>query len=181
MNLNTTQLQTLAAAIAAETNPAFVVNRTANAVGAMADFYNVDSTNIVWKSSTTVDDIFNNVTWANLTPTDAPDTTQQWMNRALMCQSKQFNLQTMLAGRQSLRTDKAPIRAGLQDCLSNVPSGVAGAALSGGWANVKTIIQRPATKGEALYVVGSGTTTTPVDLVIEGSITIDNIVRALNP
>jgi hypothetical protein len=180
MNLTPSQLQTLAAAIAAETDAGFVINRTAGATGAMADFFNAASTNIVWKSTTTVDDIFNNVTWANLTPTDAPDTTQQWMNRALMCQSKQFNLQTMLSGRQSLRTNNNTVRAGLQDCLTNLPSGTAGALITGGWPNVKLAIQRPATKGEALFIVGAGTTSTPVDLVLEGQITNDNIVAAIN-
>ena len=181
MNLTHAQLQTLAAAIAAETDPAFAASRTAGAHGEMAAFYNAASTNIVWRSTTAVEDIFNNVTWQNLTPIDAPDTTQQWMNRALMCQGKQFNLQTMLSGRQSLRTDKTAIRAGLQDCLTNVPSGVAGAVVTGGWPNVKLVIQRPATRGEALFIAGSGTTGAPTDLVVEGSVSIDNIVMALNP
>lgn len=181
MNLTIQQLQTLAAAIAAETNPGFVYDRGMGNLGSMADFFNTDSTNIVWKSFTSVEDIFNNVTWQNLTPTDAPDTSQLWMNRALMCQGKQFNLQTMLLGRQSLRTDKTAIRAGLQDCLTNVPSGAGGAVVGGGWPNVKLIIQRAARKGESLYLSGTGTSAAPVNLVIEGTITIDNVVRALNP
>lgn len=181
MNLTSAQLQTLALAIAAETDPAFVSARTSGATGAMADFYNLLSTNIVWRPTTTVDEIFTNVTWANLTPRDDPDTTQLWMNRALMCQSKQFNLQTMLAGRMQLRTDNAAIRNGLQDCLSSVPSGLGGALLSGGWATVKQVIQRAARKGEALFLVGVGTTAAPIDLVVEGLVTNDNIVRALNP
>lgn len=181
MNLDATQLQTLASAIAAETDATFVFNRGMGNLGAMADFYNTESANIVWRSNTPVNDIFNSVTWQNLTPVDAPDTTQLWMNRSLMCQGKQFNLQTMLSGREILRTDKIAIRAGLQDCLTNVPSGAGGASVSGGWGSVKQVIQRPATKGEALYLAGTGTTAVPVDLVIEGIITIDNVVRSLNP
>lgn len=181
MNLDTTQLQVLAAAIAAETDPAFVISRNAGATGEMAAFFNTNSEFVVWKSNTLVDDVFNAVVWASMTPTDAPDATQEWMNRALACQGKQFNLQTMLTGRSTIRSDKNLIRAGLNDCLTNVPSGAGGTLVAAGWAGVKLSMQRFACKGEALFTSGTGTTAAPGNLGVEGTVTDANIVSALNP
>lgn len=179
MNLNTAQLLVLKAAIAAETDPGFVANRTAGATGAMADFYNVDSAFVVWRSTTVVDTIMNAIVWANLTPTDTPDGTQLWMNRALMCQSKQFNIQTILSGRLQIASSTATIRNGLQDALTNIPSGVGGASLGGGWTNVQAAMQRLAKRGEVLYATGTGTAQNPGALVLEGTISNENIVQAL--
>lgn len=51
MSLTTAQLQTLKAAIAAETNTTFVAYRTSGATGAMADWYNTKSNTDAWKVS----------------------------------------------------------------------------------------------------------------------------------
>lgn len=179
MQLNLTQLQTLKAAILAETDAGFVVNRTAGATAAMADFYNQDSAFVAWRSTTSVDAIMNAIVWANLTPTDAPDGTQQWMNRTLMCQSKQFNIQTILSGRLTIASANATVRNGLQDALTAIPSGVGGAALGGGWVNVQAAMQRLAKRGEALYATGTGTAQSPGAFVLEGTISNENIVAAL--
>lgn len=50
MSLTTAQLQTLKAAIAAETNTTFVGYRTSGATGAMADWYNGKSNTDAWKT-----------------------------------------------------------------------------------------------------------------------------------
>ena len=116
----------------------------------------------VYNSKTSVDDVFNNVTWANFTPVNpaagAGTDATNWM---LACQGKQFNLQTLLTGRATIDATKANIRAGLQDALTNIPSGVNGATKSGGWIGVQLILSRLATPLEQLFATGSGTQASP--------------------
>lgn len=173
------QLITLKAAIAAETDPVFVGYRTAGSTGSMADWYNVPSTVVVWRSTTPTGEVFNSVTWANLTPNDIPDGTLVWECRSLACQGKQFNLQTMLGGQQSVASGKVNIRNGLQDALTNVPAGAAGALIGAGWLVVRAAIQRFATSGEKIFATGTGTAALPSDLGFEGSISNGDILKAL--
>ena len=179
MSLTPAQLATLKSAINAETDPVLVGYRTAGATAAMQGWYNAAGTYVVWSTSTPTSVLFDSVVWANLTPTDAPDTTQIWENRSLACQGKQFNLQTMLTGRESLGTGRQNIRAGLQDALTNVPSGVGGALIGAGWTAVKAAMQRFASRAEALYAIGTGTAAAPGVLVLDGSIAEYDIVQAL--
>jgi hypothetical protein len=178
--LTSAQLVTLKANIAANVDSTFIALRNAGSTGDMANWYNVASSFIVWSTYTAVADINDNIVWANLTPVDAPDTTQLWMNRALLCQGKQFNLQIMLGGLNVVNSSKTNIRAGLQDALTNVPSGTAGALVSAGWVPVKTVMQRAATRGEAVFATGTGTSTTPGSLVYDGMISNYDIINALN-
>lgn len=124
----------------------------------------------VWKTSCSVDDIFDAINWANLTPVDAADLTTAWGNRALACQGKQFNIQTMLSGRDSINATKASTRNGLQDALTGVPSGVGGAAVAAGWANVRNVLKRTASVIESIYAVGVGTSANPATPVAQGEI-----------
>lgn len=119
-----------------------------------ADFY-------VWNNQTPVQAIFDAITWANLTPTDAPDGTTQWTNRSLACQGKQFNLQTILTGRESINASKGSVRNGLQDALTNVPSGAGGATQAAGWVTVKNAMMKLATGLEKALAAGTGTAASP--------------------
>lgn len=164
--LNQTQLNTLKAAIQAETDTDFVEYRANGQTTKILEFYNAEANPAfqVWKVTTSTSDIYDAINWANFTPTDAPDGTATWTNRSLACQGKQFNLQTLLSGRELINTGKSNIRAGLQDALQNIPSGVGGANAAGGWTNVKSVIQRPATRFEKLFATGAGTTASPATL-----------------
>lgn len=150
-------------------------NDLANALKAVAspDWY-------VWQTAVPINDINDTITWANFTPQDAPDGTQTWANRSLACQGKQFNLQTMLVGRTSLDASKANLRSGLQDCTTGLPSGASGATKSGGWANIQLILSRKANKLEKILSTGTGTQATPATMVLEGSITSDEVAAARN-
>lgn len=128
----------------------------------------VDPAYFVWRTSTKVADISDAVTWANLTPTDAADGTATYTNRALLCQAKQINLQILIQGREALNTTKPNVRAGVQDALTNIPSGVGGAIVGAGWAAVKAAMTRTATLAEKMLAVGAGTAATPSNLDIEG-------------
>lgn len=180
MNLTPAQIATLRAAILANADPAFVALRNGGATSAMADWYNAAGTFVVWRSSTPADEIMDTIVWANFTPADTPDGTQAWANRSLACQGKQFNLQTMIVGRQSVASGRANVRAGLQDALTSLPSGPTGANRAAGWAAVQAVIQRLATLGEQLFASGTGTTATPGTLGAEGAMTDANIVLAVN-
>ena len=84
MSLTTAQLATLRADIAAD-GVLNAIPNTPDGAYAIADAYNLLAvpTFTVWCSTVATDDIFNAISWANLTPNDAPDTTQQWLNRAM--------------------------------------------------------------------------------------------------
>ena len=71
----------------------------------------------VWKSNAKTDDIYNAITWASLTPSDTPDGTALFTNRALLCQAKQINLQILLQGRQTVNAANLKTRQGLTDAL----------------------------------------------------------------
>lgn len=179
MTLDNAQLLVLKAAILAETDVQFVIDRTAGSTTNMANFYNQDSTFVVWKTTTRADDVFESILWKKLTPEDNPDGTAAYTNIALACQGRQFNVQTMLVGRETIASSKNQIRQGLNDALTSVPSGVAGALQAAGWSAVKLVMQRFATKCEELYATGTGTSGTPGGLVFEGQISRTDINAAL--
>lgn len=142
---------------------------------AIAAYYNAATSYMVWRSNTPAADVCNAIAWASLTPSDAPDTTQVYANRALQCQAKQINLQTLVQGRDSIASSKPNIRAGLQDALTGLPAGTAGAVIGAGWAAVKTAMARAATVAEQLLATGTGTASTPADLGYEGTLTDQDI------
>lgn len=165
------QLATLKAAIIADTN--LTAAKAAHDTQAIADYLNGDSTFIVWRSSTQADDISDAITWASLTPTDAPDGTALYSNRVLLCQTKQMAIQQQLQFRNAVNTGKAQIRNAFSDALTNVPSGAGGALVDAGWAGagkVKGAISRPATRLEKVFATGTGTAGSPGTLVVEETV-----------
>src|SRR5256885_2058411 len=71
---------------------------------AIADAYNALASPAFWVFDTKVkiDAIYDQITWANLTPADAVPTDTSlnceiWTARSLSCQGKQFNLQLLLS------------------------------------------------------------------------------------
>ena len=125
----------------------------------------------VWRTSMNTQEVYDSIVWANLTPADTPDGTQLWLNRALAAQGKQFNIQTLLQGRDTINPARGNVRAGLQDATSSIPSGVGGATQSGGWLAIKPVITRLATRAEKAIAGGTGTAATPASLVFEGTVT----------
>ncbi len=109
------------------------------------------------------------ITYANMTPLDPPDGTQLWANRSLACQGKQFNLQNLTIGRTTAPMKRANYRSALNDCLTNLPSGAAGAVLGANWPAVRDAAKFSATNAEKLFATGTGTSATPADLSFEGS------------
>lgn len=133
----------------------------------------------VWRSSMATAEVYDAIVWANLTPNDTPDGTQLWLNRALACQGKQFNVQTLLTGRETINPAKANVRNGLQDALTAIPSGPNGNARAAGWVTLQLAMSRLATRLEKLLATGgAGTQPNPAGLVFEGAIDYTAIEQA---
>lgn len=137
-SLTPAQRTTLKAAIVAD-NPANVLYVAGDLSGLAAYYNTTASPNFyVYRTAVPVQDINDNVTWANFTPADAPDSTQLWLNRATAAQGKQFNLQTLLLSAGGfLNATKANVRQALTDALTNLPTGAGGSLVSGGWGTVR--------------------------------------------
>lgn len=164
----------LKAAVAAEPSLATAINTGDDY--AIAAWLNgaFSPTFYVWKTAVPMTDIFDNITWANFTPQDVPDGTQLWLNRAMACQGKQFNVQTILVGRDQINPSKSNLRAGLQDALTAIPSGASGANKSGGWTAVVGVMSREASRAEKILATGTGTLATPALLTFEGQVSAND-------
>ncbi len=187
--LTPAQLATLKADIAANNDLSSKPNNDDGAF-AIAALYNQPASPdfFVFRADVPASEIFDQVTWANFTPADAPDNTVTWSNRSLACQGKQFNLQIMLQGQPSFNAGRVQLRAGLNDATTNLPSGTSGASRSGGWTGILPILRRLAKRGEKIFAVattgvGTGTgalgaTGNPGLMVFEGDITIGDVQAA---
>jgi hypothetical protein len=186
--LTTPQLAILKAAILAETDSAVVTARTPATRDdrVIAAFYNQPSTFYVWKSSVDTETIFDAIDWAKLTVADlasiadSAQVSSAQTNWHLACQGKQINLQIVLQGRQTINATRLKTRQMLTDALQNIPSGVGGALQDAGWVQVKQTLYRPATRGEALFATGNGTTGVPGLLAFEGAVSLDDVSTVLN-
>lgn len=136
----------------------------------------------VYRTNIPVQEIYDQITWANLTPTDAPDGTQTWLNRAMHCQGKQFNVQIILQGQATINGAKSNVRAGLQDALTNVPSGASGVTVSAGWVSVRdNALARLATKFEKVFATTGGNGSTAAlaaVMAVEGPISYQDVQDA---
>jgi len=134
----------------------------------------------VWRTNVLTQEIFDQIVWANMTPNPTPDGTAAWTNRSLACQGKQFNLQTLLMGQTTINAAKASLRNGLQDALTDIPSGANGNLRQAGWANVQLAIQRAARRIEQLFATGTGSEAAPGTMVYEGTISGADVEAARN-
>jgi hypothetical protein len=156
MSLTPAQLATLKSAVDAD--PALNAFRLAGNYDAILTFYNAEAAPafFVWATDADVQVIRARIIWANLTPTDAPDGTATWTNRALQCQGKQFSLQLILPMTGTFSGADADIRAGLQDALQNIRSGAGGASQGANWTGVRDALTRRAKAIEKLLADTAG-------------------------
>lgn len=164
----------------------------------IAEWYNLTAVPdfFVWKDLP-MEDVLNLITFANMTPVDAiptvtslpsnPTSAQnstysnqmatvhQWNGRSLSCQGKQFNLQNLTIGRNVAPMKRTNYRAAMQDCLTNIPAGVNGAALAANWVGVRDAAKRLTNNLERVFATGTGSQAVPGDVVVEGTITGDEI------
>jgi hypothetical protein len=163
LSLSPAQLQTLKAAIAAETDPAFVGYRTNGQTTLMASFYNTAHPSfVVFKSSETVANVglavnyvaFEALTTANL---------------------EKINTFTRL---NMVAFD--PSKSDIRSFWANVFSGALGGFGQATRDAFDALWRRFATRGERLYATGTGTTVAPGVLVFQGAITDTDISQAIN-
>lgn len=189
MALTQQQQTTLAAAILATPAWAAFPNNT-DGNFSLANVLNLQATPAfwVWSKTASLVDIKNAIVWANLTPADVPDGTQQWANRSLQCQGKQFNLQLILPQSTGFGTtfdaSNDNLRLGLQDALTGVRSGAGGVSQSAGWTAVQQVLARRASEVEKLFadtILGSGATrATSATLVFTGTVDANDVQLARN-
>jgi hypothetical protein len=181
------------------------INATAaddgTAANAIAAWYNQVATPdfFVWRDLP-MEVVLSLITYANMTPADAvpavtalpanPTAAQNatynnqmaalhaWNARANLCQGKQFNLQNLTIGRTTAPMKRANYRAALQDCLTNIPAGVAGALVAGNWVGVRDGAKFLATQAEKVLATGTGSQATPADLGYEGGLDPADVVDA---
>lgn len=184
--LSDTQKIAFKAALAAETDTTLVAYRNARDTGAIRAWYNSAASPdfFVWRTEVPTTEVLDAISFDKYTPTDAPDTTAIWQNRAFAAQIKQINLQLLLQGRSTLDASKANVRAALRDAVIQLPTGASGAAVSPGGASGATTLTaclRKARRIEKLFSVSSATTGSVTGnlLVYEGQVSELDVVEAL--
>ena len=152
------QLTTLKAAILAETDPAFVALRQAGAVGAMADFYNQPSTFVAWKTSVTRNEVGKTFVASAL---------------AAITAGNNDKLANFAAWNDTVNPSRADQRQFFDDIFSVAAGASTRAALLALW-------KRFATRGERVFATGTGSDAAPGSLVFEGTIGVEDVIKAVN-
>lgn len=161
--LTTEQLTTLFAAIAAETDPEFVGYRTNGQTTLMAAWFNEpkEPNIIVWRTSVTQDEIMQNgFDWVRVDNLSVGKARiWEWM----------FNNEA-----RAINPSKPNVRAGIDEVWKGTTADLAVRAA------VYVHCKRPATRGEALFLQGTGTTESPETLTWEGQIADYDISLAIS-
>jgi hypothetical protein len=159
--LTDAQLTTLAAAIAAETDPTFVGYRTTGNNGSMTQWFNEPSVPafICWRTDVQAEEIGN--AWVG---TDIDGMSALNMQR----------LQLLLASAPSGVFDmsRADRRAGFENPFGTNVNNASRVAMRAAW-------KRTATKAERLFVTGTGSDATPGLFGWQGQLTVDDIRAAV--
>lgn len=163
--LTTSQKVIFRTALFAELDPEFVAVRNAGATSAMADWFNRPKSpdNIVWRTRVTEHEIVDE--------TSAENTVWSWTSYISRSQGERDAWVRMFNGTYSVNPSIPQVRTGMADIFS----GGTGAAQR---THFLAISKRKATRAEALFTVGPGTTANPANLVFEGDITNDDVVQA---
>lgn len=158
MALTSAQLQTLKAAINAETDPIFVQYRTDGNNGGMAAFYNENTSPafIVYKSVVTTDQVGKAVNYIAV---------------EAMTDANRTRITTFYA----MNPEQFEPRSDVRTFWSNTFSGALGGQGQASRDALDALWRRTATKGEKLFATGTGTTASPAALGWEGTITSDDI------
>lgn len=163
------QLQTLKAAILAETDPAFVELRSSGATGAMAEFYNQPASPAfyVGKTSLSRHDI--------LTATSDDGTTFSWAGGAYITRSQgeRDAFREMFNSTGTVNPSLASIVAAFNDIFS-------GAGGAGNRTHITAMSRRAASRVEKLFATGVGSKASPAVAVYSGTLQDTDVVQAIN-
>lgn len=154
--LNTAQLATFRSAILAENDPTIIVARegaTRND-SVIAAFYNAASATIVWRTNIKSKEVI-----AAITPSEL---------KALIAQTQNLLIILLLPG--EVDASAANVRANFAAVFA------AGTSLTA----LTALAKRPASRVEALFAVGAGTTANPSVMGFEGTVALNEVSAALN-
>lgn len=161
--LNDAQLVTFSAAIAAETDPAFVQLRAEGATGQMAEWFNQPASPayVCWRTSVTQDEIMQNgFDWTRVDNLS--------IGKARIWEWLFDNANA------TFNPSKPNVRAGVDAVWVGTQADLAVRAA------VYVHCKRNATRAERLFATGTGTTATPGNFGFEGQINDQDVVRAIN-
>jgi hypothetical protein len=162
MNLTNAQLQTLKTNINNNADPEFVVYRNNGQTNQMANWYNVASAFIVYKTSEL---------------SAAIGTTVNYLAVAALTDAN-VNKLRLFVGDLNPETF-APNHSDQRQFMTDIFSGALGGQGQATRDALDALYRRPALRGEQLYTTGLGTTVSPGALVVEGDMTPANISAAL--
>lgn len=168
MALTTPQLQTLKAAILAETDPTFVEYRTNGQTPLMSEWLNGQASPAYYVKRTSLSrhDI--------LTGTSDEGTTFSWAGGAYITRSQgeRDAFREMFNSTGTVNPSLPSIVAAFNDIFS-------GAGGVGNRAHIVAMSRRPATRFEKLYASGAGSKASPSTLVVDQPVTDQDIGAAL--
>ena len=139
----------------------------------------------VYRTDMPKSEVQNAVLYANMTPAQAipanntSEALQIWIAKNLLAQGKQFNLQNLLLGGDTMNFALPNIRSGFQDALTFLPTKNDGSDQQAGWPALQLIISRPATIVEKILSTGTGSQASPATMSYEGSVSADDILTAM--
>lgn len=173
---------------------------TPDANNAIAGWYSLvaDPVYAVWSTAVTLKALRAAADIGKYTPSDSPDDTLTYQNRAMLCQLKQANAFFLLQGEGVIDATSGVLRASFNDCMTAIPAGAGGGNVNAGWGAaaspgpVRLAMQRAATNVEKLFGaagagggaagnVGAdprGSATNPDALVVVGGLGLDDVRQA---
>lgn len=164
MSLTQAQIQTLANAIAAETDASVIQWRTpaTRDDGSLRNWLNLPSTFIAWKSSVQTREVGIAVNYVSVEAmTDA--------NRGRITTFYAMNPEKFSPARQDIR-----------DYWANTFSGALGGQGQTTRDALLALWKRAATRYEKVFATGTGTDAAPGLLTLEGTVDLDDVSKALN-
>lgn len=161
MPMTPAQLTTLKAAIAAETDPAFVALRQAGATGAMADWYSdlASPAYIVWRSSVNMREVMSAASfdWTRVDNLSVGKARiWDWIRDNGMFNASQANIRAAIDATWVGTAADLAVRAG-----------------------VYVVCKRSAKRIEKMFATGTGSDAAPATMAYEGSLSNADLVLAL--
>lgn len=156
-----TEAQKIAIRTDANSQPSLQICIAAGNDGCIADFYNSASTKVVWKTSVDQSMIYNDLGFA-------------WSEVDGLTVGKRDEWK-MLFWNGNIN----PSKANQVNAIKDVWTGTT--AKNNVQAAILATCKRFATKVEALFATGTGTTAVPAQLAIEGTLSVDQLPNILRP
>lgn len=168
MSLNTEQVLTLRQWLAASADPEVVAFLAASSpnVQAMAAWFDAPSAFVAWRSLVTEHAITSEVS--------STGTTWSWPAYIARTQAERDGWARMFNGTYTINPGLANVRQGFADIFSGSANSAPAQR-----AHLSAICKRFASRGEAIFASGAGTTATPGTLGYEGDITEHDVARAI--